>query len=222
MTRAQGQRLLDVGCNWGRWTIAANRLGYQAVGIDPNLDAALAAQRVAAQLGCSAAFVVGDARALPFVDGAFSSVFSYSVLQHLSKPDARRSIEQVGRVLCQGGASLVQMPNKYGIRSLQHQWRLRGGPVESFGVRYWSPRELLDAFETGVGPSRLTVDAFLGLGIQPDDLDLLTPRFKFVVRASEWLRRVSVAPMLDRLLNIADSLYVHSNRRAAQNARLPS
>ncbi len=32
---SSGQLLLDVGCNWGRWCIAAARLGYQPIGIDP-------------------------------------------------------------------------------------------------------------------------------------------------------------------------------------------
>ena len=31
--------LLDIGCNWGRWSIAAAKLGYRVIGIDPSLGA---------------------------------------------------------------------------------------------------------------------------------------------------------------------------------------
>src|SRR5579872_7113323 len=41
--------LLDIGCNWGRWCIAAARRGYSPIGLDPSLGAVLAAKRVAAQ-----------------------------------------------------------------------------------------------------------------------------------------------------------------------------
>ena len=37
LPQGQGEHLLDVGCNWGRWSISAARNGYQPVGIDPSL-----------------------------------------------------------------------------------------------------------------------------------------------------------------------------------------
>ena len=73
-------RLLDIGSNWGRWTVAAARAGFTATGIDPKAKAIDAARRVAEQLGVEAEYVVGDARALPFEDGSFDAVHSYSVL----------------------------------------------------------------------------------------------------------------------------------------------
>jgi uncharacterized protein YbaR (Trm112 family) len=39
LPEGNGKLLLDVGCNWGRWSIAASRKGYRVVGMDPNLDA---------------------------------------------------------------------------------------------------------------------------------------------------------------------------------------
>ena len=64
----EGRSLLDLGSNWGRWTIAAARAGYRATGLDPNEKAIAAGQRVAAELGVDAEYVVGDARKLPFSD----------------------------------------------------------------------------------------------------------------------------------------------------------
>ena len=41
----QGRRLLDVGCSWGRWSLAAATAGYDTIGIDPSLGAVMEAQR---------------------------------------------------------------------------------------------------------------------------------------------------------------------------------
>ena len=211
----RGARLLDIGCNWGRWTISAARAGYTPVGLDPQLSAALAARRVAHQFGTACAFVVGDARALPFSDAAFTWVFSYSVIQHFSKPDARSTLRQVHRVLAPGGECLIQMPNRWGLRSLQRQWRRRGQPVGVFDVRYWTRAELAETFESLIGPTTISVDGFFGLGIQPADIDLLPMHFKLVVVCSEVLRHLSTRPGLRWLVNVADSLSVHARRSAA-------
>src|SRR5205085_127564 len=69
-----GLRLLDIGCNWGRWSIAAGRRGYQAIGIDPGMAAIEAANRVSRALGQSPGFLVGDGRSLPFPDQSFDVV----------------------------------------------------------------------------------------------------------------------------------------------------
>ena len=79
--KGKGERLLDIGCNWGRWSIAAARKGFLPIGLDPSLEAVLAARRVAKQLKVEADFVVGDARFLPFADDSFEVVF---FLQRLS------------------------------------------------------------------------------------------------------------------------------------------
>lgn len=205
-----GQPLLDVGCNWGRWTIAAAQAGYIAVGIDPNLDAVLAARSVAQQLQVDAAFLVADARYLPFRDGAFDTVFSYSVIQHFSKENAKRALRQVRRVLSPRGRSFIQMPNRWGVRSLYHQFHRGFREGRNFDVRYWSPYELESTVNNLVGPSTLSVDGFFGLGIQPSDIDLLPVRYRAVVRCSEALRALS--ERIPWLRNAADSLYVTSQR----------
>ena len=116
----QPGRLLDIGCNWGRWTISAARQCHEAVGIDPQLGAVVAARRVASQLGVAARFVVGDARFLPFRSGSFDYVWSYSVLQHFSRENARVSLTEVRRVLHHEGLARIQMANALGFRSVYH------------------------------------------------------------------------------------------------------
>src|SRR5688500_11728913 len=77
LAEGDGRTLLDVGCNWGRWTIAAARRGYRAIGLDPNLEAVQIARLVAQREGVNAHFVVGDARCLPVRDHRIDVCFSY-------------------------------------------------------------------------------------------------------------------------------------------------
>jgi SAM-dependent methyltransferase len=203
---------LEIGCNWGRWCIAAARLGYRPVGIDPSLKSIRAAIRVANQLGVQAAYVVADARYLPFRDQAFDQVFSYSVLQHLSKQNAKTSLAEVGRALRPGGSALIELPNVYGGRCLYHQLRRGFREARDFEVRYWRPAELLSTFREKIGPSELSVDGFFSLNVQPSDIHLLSARHRAVVHTSEFLRKVS--RRIPFLTNVADSIYVSSRRHS--------
>lgn len=205
-----GRPLLDVGCNWGRWTLAAARAGYRAVGIDPWIEAVRAGRRVARQLGHEVAFVVADARELPFLDGSFDVSFSYSVLQHFEKTDARAALREMSRVTARAGTLLVQMPNVFGLRQAFNLARQRFRRDRNpFRVRYWRPGELRRTFEDLVGPSKLSVDGYFTLNPQASDLDLLPARYAWVVRASERLRAAS--SLLPILLLVADSLYIESS-----------
>jgi 2-polyprenyl-3-methyl-5-hydroxy-6-metoxy-1,4-benzoquinol methylase/uncharacterized protein YbaR (Trm112 family) len=208
---ASGEILLDIGCGWGRWTIAAARKGYRAVGVDPALRHVLAARRVCRQLGVPALFVVADARHLPFAAETFDVAFSYSVLQHFAKPDVRTALASVATVLKAQGTSLMQMPNAFGIRSLYHQARRAFKEAKNFEVRYWRPRELAASFSELVGKTTLSVDGYFGLGIQASDIEMLPPRYQLVVRGSEALRKAAMK--VHWMTNLADSIYVTSTRR---------
>jgi len=206
----ENRQFLEVGCNWGRWCIAAARLGYKVVGIDPSLKSIRAANRVARQLGIKASYVVADGRFLPFRDQSFDQVFSYSVMQHLSKENVRVALAEIRRTLRVGGGALVQLPNVFGLRCLYHQIRRGFREARDFEVRYWQPAELLSTFNEGIGPSQLSVDGFFSLNVQPADLRLLILRYRAVVHASEALRRVS--SKIPILAKVADSLYVSAHR----------
>jgi SAM-dependent methyltransferase/uncharacterized protein YbaR (Trm112 family) len=211
----EGKLFLEVGCNWGRWCIAAARMGYRPIGIDPSLKSIRAANRVARQIGVDAAYVVADGRFLPFRNNSFDQVFSYSVLQHLSKENTSKSLSEISRVMREGAAALIQMPNTYGIRCLYHQIRRGFREARDFEVRYWRPGELLSEFTQRIGPSQLSVDGYFSLNVQPTDIHLMPRRYRALVRTSEKLRRVSskVLP----LKNIADSLYITSQKMQQKN-----
>jgi SAM-dependent methyltransferase len=210
LPKGQDQLFLDLGCNWGRWCIAAAQKGYRPVGIDPSLGAVLAARRVSHQLGLQAKFVVADARHLPFPERFFDIVFSYSVLQHFSLENVRYTLQEISRVLKSGGRSLIQMANSLGLRSQLNLAKRRWRGANGFEVRYWSAGELLGTFGQLIGPSTLSVDGYFGLGIQPGDRDMLPRKYQLIVRTSEGLRALSKrAPLIVRF---ADSLYVSSVR----------
>jgi SAM-dependent methyltransferase len=208
----EGRTFLEVGCNWGRWCVAAARRGYRPTGVDPSLKGIQAARRVAGQLGVDAQYAVADARHLPFADATFDVVFSYSVFQHFSKADALAAFDELARVLQPGGTSLVQLANVWGARSLVNQARERRfrEPRTLFDVRYWGPRELRSELASRIGPTDLLVDGFFTLNPQPTDLALLPRRYRAVVRTSEALRRA--AERVPPLTYAADSLYALSRR----------
>jgi SAM-dependent methyltransferase len=199
--------LLDIGCGWGRWSIAAARRGFAAIGIDPSLDAALAAARVAKQLGVEVRFVVGDSRYLPFRAHVFDAAFSYSVLQHFSKADVTATLRSLARAMKPGGISKLHLLNRWGLRSLQVQLRHATRAEQEFETRYWSPKEMIEALSDAIGPSRLEVDGFFVQG-RYEDRALFKPHHRALVEASRLLSRAAEAIPL--LTNAADNLFVVS------------
>lgn len=206
-----GRRLLDVGCSWGRWTVAASQAGYEAIGIDPSLGAVLAARRVAVQMGGSSRYLVGDARHLPFAPGTFEAAYSYSVIQHFSRADARRSVAEIGRVLRPGGVAKVQMPTRFGLRCLYHQARRGFREGRGFEVRYWTAGELKQLFTANIGKTRLEADCYFGIGLQAADEALMPPRLREVLHLSERLKAAS--RRWRPLVLVADSVFVESVAR---------
>lgn len=210
---SSGRYFLDIGCNWGRWCVAASRAGYKAVGIDPSLGGVMAARRVARQLGLDIKYVVGDARWLPFAGASFDTVHSYSVVQHLSKDDAGGVLREVGRTLRPGGVAKIQMANWLGVRNFQIRWRRGFRPPEKFDVRYWPLSELKQAFEEAIGPTRLITDCYFGLGWQWADRNVIQGHHKPILVASEVLKRLS--RLFPPLTQVADSVYCIASKPAA-------
>ena len=207
---SNGKVLLDIGCNWGRWCVAASRKGYTVVGIDPSLGAVMAAKRVARELGVKVVLIVGDARFLPIKPLAVDCVFSYSVLQHLDREDTALVASEIHRVLDRQGTAHVQMPSKFGIRCLYHQMRRSFREAVDFDVRYWSIPSLRKLFSAKIGPTTFSVDCFFGIGLQFSDLRFMTIHAKLITITSELLRFLSrfVTP----LVWAADSVFVSSTK----------
>jgi 2-polyprenyl-3-methyl-5-hydroxy-6-metoxy-1,4-benzoquinol methylase len=212
LSQEAGSYLLDIGCNWGRWCLSAARNGYKCVGIDPNLEAILAARRIARKLKIDNIYIVADARYLPFRKSCFDSVFSYSVIQHFSKQDAKTVLLEVNRVLKPSGVSMIQMSNSLGVRNTISQGKRLFREARDFEVRYWLPWELRKVFSKLIGTSSLLVDGFFSLNAQLSELDMLPLQYRILVRCSEILKLAS--KRIRPFKYLADSLYVKSVKRS--------
>jgi SAM-dependent methyltransferase/uncharacterized protein YbaR (Trm112 family) len=208
---SNGELLLDLGSNWGRWSVSAARKGWRVVGIDPSLGALLAARRAFSSPMLDMTFVCGDARFLPFKANLFTCAFSYSVIQHFSETDAERSIGELGRVLRRGGFAKIQMAHKGGLRSTYS--RTRGDYADSgiFQVRYWSLASMRDVFERRIGPSSCWAEAFGGLGLLAEDRNYVSAKAKMLIAISMLLKKLSI--LLRPLVHLADSVYIVSTKQ---------
>jgi SAM-dependent methyltransferase len=206
-----GRMLLDVGSSWGRWSVSAARKGWQVIAIDPSLGALLAAKRAFANEDLKIDFVCGDGRFMPFKANKFSTVFSYSVIQHFSEDDAAATISEVGRVLAPGGEGKIQMANAHGFRSTYVRTRKNYLNQGNFRVRYWSLPKLKELFTEKIGPTTISAEAFGGLGLLAEDWWMVNGKTKILIVISLFLRMISrVAPVLVRF---ADSVYLSSHKQ---------
>jgi ubiquinone/menaquinone biosynthesis C-methylase UbiE/uncharacterized protein YbaR (Trm112 family) len=204
-----GKFLVDLGCGWGRWCLAADDAGFSTLGVDVHLDALQAAGRVFKQLKRSSHFLCSDIEWLPIASAIVDVVFSYSVLQHLERDKVVRTLQEASRILKPGGQIFIQLPNAAGLFSKLQQMRrgFREAKRDSFEMRYWSKRQILEAFErAGFRDIEIEADGFFSQNPQLADLDLLAPLGKLIVLISYVGR--SLARAIPPLTAIADSLWI--------------
>ena len=217
---ALGGVLVDVGSNWGRWAFAAQRAAYTVLAIDTQLPACLVGQRIAARLALPVQFIVADARRLPLRAEGARVVHSYNVFQYLSESDAERAIAEMRRVLEPGGLAVAQVPGRYGIGSMLHQLRRGFRTPSGAEVRYWRPGRLRSLFSTGLGPTRLEMDGFIGLNPRHTSAHALPVRARLGVALSRMLRPASGG--LPLLTWVSDSLRVISRKEERDSTSAPA
>jgi SAM-dependent methyltransferase len=113
----RGDRVLDLGCGFGRHAFEAARRGAHVVALDAGRDevqgvaATFAAMLEAGELrdpSLHTAAVQGDALHLPFPDGTFDRVICSEVLEHI--PDDHAAMRELARVLRAGGTMAITVP----------------------------------------------------------------------------------------------------------------
>jgi len=112
-----GDKVLDLGCGFGRHAFEAARRGASVVALDAGTDEVngVAAMFIAmveagelAEGSVHANVVQGDALHLPFPDGAFDRVICSEVLEHI--PDDLSAMSELARVLRPGGTMAITVP----------------------------------------------------------------------------------------------------------------
>jgi SAM-dependent methyltransferase len=146
-----GDRVLDLGCGFGRHAYEAMRRGCAVTAFDYSLaelkDVSGMFQAIAAEEAATlpatavGAATNGDATRLPFADESFDRVIASEVLEHIVDDEA--AIAELSRVLRPGGTIAVTVPAWLSERIC---WALSDeyhAPfVEGGHVRIYTEREL--------------------------------------------------------------------------------
>jgi 2-polyprenyl-6-hydroxyphenyl methylase/3-demethylubiquinone-9 3-methyltransferase len=102
--------VLDLGCAGGFMAEAMAVRGANVTGIDPAVEAIVAARSHARTGGLSIGYDFGVGEALPYADGTFDAVICVDVLEHVR--DLKQVLAEVARVLRPGGLFLFDTINR--------------------------------------------------------------------------------------------------------------
>jgi SAM-dependent methyltransferase len=98
---AEGERVVDVGCGTGNAALLAAARGARVTGIDPAPRLLEVARDQAAAQSCDATFALGEAAALPLLDGEADVVLS--VFGVIFAPNAVAAAAEMARVTAPAG-----------------------------------------------------------------------------------------------------------------------
>jgi SAM-dependent methyltransferase len=140
-----GDLVLDLGCGGGRHAFEAARRGARVVAVDferaelkdvVGMFSAMAAEDQL-ERGALGVAVNGDARRLPFPDGAFDRVIAAEVLEHIVEDE--QTLAELARVLRPGGTLAATVPAWFPERvcwALSEEYHapfVEGGHVRIYG-----------------------------------------------------------------------------------------
>jgi tellurite methyltransferase len=116
---AQGMRVLDAGCGYGRNLVFLLQAGCDVSAADANADAVAAVRELAAEVAPSlpqANFRVEPVEAMSFSDASADVVISSAVL-HFARDDAHfdAMLEACWRVLAPGGLFFCRLASSIGL-----------------------------------------------------------------------------------------------------------
>jgi ubiquinone/menaquinone biosynthesis C-methylase UbiE/uncharacterized protein YbaR (Trm112 family) len=201
--------MLEIGSGWGRWLIAGANLGYIPMGLDNNIYHASAAIKTLADYKIKGYLVISDLEKLPFYDGVFDFIWSFSAIQHAHFNKQISCLQEINRVLNNTGFAKLEMPNRNGIRNrfgpIYTQWE-NIYDIDHMAVRYYDIRQYREMFSRIFKKCELSIHSMLGIGILPEDIKYLTGKDKWMVIASVLFTKLF--SWIPGSINFSDSLYI--------------
>lgn len=106
-------RILDLGCGWGRIALALAAEGYDVTGVDLSHNLIAFARRSATRSGLEVSFDVGSMLDIPYPAASFQKVLCmWGVFNHLLTPAEQvKAMTEMYRVLKPGGLAFIEMGN---------------------------------------------------------------------------------------------------------------
>ena len=124
--RSPPGRLLEVGCGMGHFLAAAERRGWQAIGLEVSASGREQIERLKAERGWTFEMRQGDVMEAEFATGSFRAIVLIEVLEHL--PDPMACLRRLAAWLVPGGALYLTTPNFDSLSryALAGRWRAIG------------------------------------------------------------------------------------------------
>ncbi|GIK38949.1 MAG: ubiquinone biosynthesis protein UbiE [Anaerolineae bacterium] len=133
-----GERVLDVGCGTGDYTLDLARQDIRAIGIDLAPAMLAAATHKAKASGLPVGYVQGAAETLPFPAESFNLVVSVTALEFVNSPQT--VVAEMLRVLRPGGRLVVGVLNAWSLWAWTY--RRQKGTVYEY-AHFFNPPELI-------------------------------------------------------------------------------
>ena len=137
-----GERVLDIGCGTGIYTLAASQRGAWVIGLDASTEMVRAARKKLQSAGRPPRLVVASAESLPFRAERFDLIIGVTSLCFVARPED--ALSQAWRVLKPGGCLVLGELNRHSPWA----WfrRIKGLFTETIysKAHFWGPQELVE------------------------------------------------------------------------------
>lgn len=226
-----GDRLLDIGCGFGRHSYEALRRGADVVSSDfalPELlevDSLVSAMEAEGELpdGVSSASCNSDVTTLPFPDDSFDRIIASEILEHID--DDVAALGELARVLRPGGTIAATVPSHlpervcWALSDEYHAPKVEGGHVRIYGrgeVAERMEQAGLTVFGSHRAHALHTPYWWLRCAVGPQDDVEAHPLTKAYNRFLTWdiMKQPTSTKVADRILNpvLGKSLVVYASK----------
>ncbi len=130
------QRVLDIGCGDGTYSIAACKRGARAIGVDLSAAMLEAARQRVVDCKPDIAWCVASAEELPFDSETFDVVIAVTTLCFVKNP--QRTVQEAARVLKSGGSLIIGELGRYSLWAISRRVRGWLGSSTWSGVHFWT------------------------------------------------------------------------------------